>query len=105
MAGAATFINSANDAIDRITYTFSINLGAADLYSHIFVGVAGVAAVARTLDSVTVAGNAAAMRAQANNSNNHVEIWSLAYSAGGTQNIVCTWSGGIVRCAIVVWGV
>lgn len=101
----ATFIASASSTSDTNSYTFSVNLGAANLYENIFVGIIGKHASNTVPTSVTVAGNACTSRASRSEGNTNADIWSLTYSAGGTQDIVVNWSINQTRMAIIVWGV
>lgn len=103
------FITSAISASDLTTYTFSsVSLGTADANRIIIVNIAACAASSgRTISSVTVAGITATQQVfQSAFSTASAEsaIYTAAVPTGTTGNIVVTWSAGMLRCGIGVYG-
>lgn len=100
-----TFVAAPSTVTDQASNTFAVNFGAAGLYQHVFIGAAGRSGGGgNTVSSLTVDSNAAVERAHLESSGNSVALWNLAYSAGGTVDVVVNWSGTESRAGIVVWG-
>jgi hypothetical protein len=106
MAVALTHIVNASDLTDQTIYTHSMNLGSGGVYAHIILGIHGrsFSGAEGTIVSVTVDGNSAVRLHRHAASNNTVELWAVAYSAGGTVNVVVTWDIQQVREGVVAWG-
>lgn len=97
------------DTGDTSPYTFtSVPIGTAAGDRIVVVGIASRENAARTISSVTIAGNTATNAVTANDPVAGAGIAALYYLAvpsGTTATIVVTFSGGMRRCYINVWAV
>lgn len=106
-----SFLQATNLTTDLTTYTFSSeNLGAAAGDRHIIVAIESRASSAgRTLSSVTIGGESATIAVQGTNSGGATScVAALAIAAvptGTSGDVVVTFSGGMLRCAIQVYRV
>lgn len=99
------------DAVDRTVYTFSSQaLGTAAANRQIVVVTcsANEGAGARTVSSLTVAGqSASSIITQAGTGGNtpHIALLIATVTSGTTGDVVVTWSGATLRCGIGVYAV
>ena len=95
------------DGTNLTTYTFSAcDFGAPDTSREVFVVIGWSQGANRTLTSVTIGGVAATLGSQANQSTQAgVRVAFAAVPSGTTGDVVCTFSGGVVSCAIAVYRV
>lgn len=105
-AGAAdadcSFVTSAQSTSDATTYTFSSqSFGAEAADRHILNTIAAGAASARTVSSSTIGGVAASelVDFEAHSGSNAAMIIA-AVPTGATGDVVVTFTGGMVRCAV-----
>jgi len=85
-------------------YTFSAkSFGAAAAGRKLLLLITGGSQV-RTVSTVTVAGNSAALvsGSRVANTNETVEIWQITLAAGTSGDVVVTWSGAQDYCGIVI---
>ena len=97
--------DTAADAADLTTYTFtSRSIGAAEQSRFIIVG-SGQRNSGQTIVSMTIGGvTASLIKRQVGASGfNVVELWGAYVPTGTTATISITWSSAIARCAIAVY--
>jgi hypothetical protein len=97
----ATFIDSAVDATNASSYTFSAkDFGSVTSDRYIIVAVNAGSGGAFTISSVTIGGVAATAIASGISSRNIAAIYIAAVPTGATGDIVVTLDGAIRRCGI-----
>ncbi len=109
--GAGTTVDfeaKAEDTTDQTTYTFAAQaLGAAAADRCNVVGFISRSASARTVSGVTIDGVAATAIVTANNNASGADIAAIyaaaTPSADVTGDVVLTFSGAMIRAAVVVW--
>lgn len=101
-----TFLQNAGDGTDLTVYTFaSQNLGTASADRNIVVAATGRQSTAQTITAVTVGGVSATQLGTRGLSQNPLGIWMAAVPTGTTGDIVVTFSGAMLRCAVGLWAV
>lgn len=105
---ALTFLQATGDIANASTYTFAAqNLGTASSDRYIIVSAAArKAGASTTISSITIGGITATIVKQATNFITNTNVVGLAIAlvpAGATGDIVVTFGGTMVRCAIGVW--
>lgn len=104
---ATTFLDTDQSTTNATSHNLAVDLGSPGLYSHIFVGVVSQgSAGGAAATSLTVAGNAATVRAAGVNSQTNSSLWNVAYSAGGAGvTVAVAYAAQVAVVGIVVWGV
>jgi hypothetical protein len=104
VAISRSLTDSASSSTDASSYTFSAeSLGTADSDRYILVGIAARAASARTISSVTIGGVSATILIDHSSSLSLAGFAIAAVPSGTTGDVVVTFSGTMVRCAIAVY--
>lgn len=104
MAATVDFLQTATDASDVSTYTFSSqNLGAADSTRRIVVCIESRGTTSQTVSSVTVAGVSATEVRQQATGFNVVAIYIAEVPSGTTGDVVVTFADAMLRCAIQMY--
>jgi hypothetical protein len=99
-----SYRNSYSSASTLTTYTFAAcDIGTASAGRRVVVGITG-ASSGRTTVSVTIGGVAATKLVEVQNgSSTTAAIWNAHVPSGTTGDVVVTWSGSQLRCAVHVW--
>jgi hypothetical protein len=102
------FVTNATDATNLTTYTFSTqSFGAPDPRRIVVVGVIGRSGGATTISSVTAGGvtltEIVTVANSAGGDTTRAAIYAGLVPTGATGDVVVTFSGGQVRCAIGIW--
>jgi hypothetical protein len=104
-----TYIGSAQDAVNRSSYTFSAaGLGDAHVDRLVLVGYSATGGAGRSFSSATIGGAAATSYVTITNGTTQCCIagfFALKVAAGTTADIVVAFSGAVSGCQIHVWRV
>lgn len=100
-APVCTYLDHAEDATDLTIYTFSARTLSAT--GHNVIGVVGGSGT-NIVSSMAVDGAAATLAKRQQQGSVTAEIWIAAATGDATGDVVVTWSGAKVRCAIAIWG-
>ena len=104
-AVTVTYADSAADATNLTTYTFSGRaLGTPSPSRQVVVGAVSPGTTTQ-VSSVTIAGNAAASVIDAGAVNPAPSLWKVSDSTNATGDIVVTFAAGVSRCAIIIYEV
>lgn len=101
-----TFIGFTSQTLDLTTYTFTgVNLGEATNDRVIVVCAYGSAGSARTVNSITLAGNTMTSVVGVTSVNNPSQMSRITSTTGTSATIVVTFSGSVNRCGIAVYSI
>jgi hypothetical protein len=100
----SSFIDTRNSTADLTTYTFSsAPLGEAASGRYILLAITARAAASRTISSVMIGGQSAAIEAYQFFGTELTAFAIAAVPSGATGDIVVTFSAGAVNCSVAIY--
>ena len=102
---SGSWVSSAKDAVNRITYTFSSqNIGAADSTRKVVVCVVGTySSGTSVVSSVTVGGVSATLVVSDVHNGSYAGIWIATVPIATSADVVVTWASTMLHCGISIY--